>query len=86
MRYEELESWQLDELAKRVHEMVGYFNRLKRRATAKHLEHDRIGELVGKTADDLHSLWVHLHYASCDAGRRERDKFGERKKRPSPEE
>ncbi len=82
MHYEDLESWQLEELANCVHEMVGFFTRLKRRMDQKQFANYRFREVVTAAANGCHTLWVHLHYASCDAARRERGKFGERKKKP----
>lgn len=56
MHYEDLESWQLEELANRVHETVGFFNRLQKRINSQNFPRDRMYEVVTDAQDKVQTL------------------------------
>lgn len=66
VKFFELTTEQAKQVAARVHDEVGYLNRLIRRMELRNMRIDDPVYLETLAARDaVHKLWVHLHYYSC---------------------
>jgi hypothetical protein len=57
---------QAKELAERIRPMLAYLYALKRRIDERHFPPgDQLRRRVERAYDELHRLWIDLHYKSC---------------------
>ena len=62
-----LELWQAERLRDAVTPMHGYLNKLRRRMEKVGFPHaDPLFQFVVAAENAVHSLWVNLHYLTCD--------------------
>ena len=69
MRYEDLDSWQLEVVRERIAAMHVYCRSLVERMEKRHFDcDDRLRLLAIEVQDKLHTMWVYRHYANDGIG------------------
>ena len=69
MQSNDLTSEQARALKNKLHPMLGYLGRLKRRMVRRgFLNDDRLLAAVVRAEDAMHALHVEVHYLGCDSG------------------
>jgi hypothetical protein len=64
-----LQPWQARKVHRALQPSVGYLYRLKARMQkVGFLDNDLLYQLVSQAYDTVHTLYIQLHYLSCESG------------------